>query len=63
MLDKYGNLDTDYDLLQGYLIESPLGVLHLFDDEDEIILYNSVDDFKECISNRFPKDFAMVELK
>lgn len=54
--------DTEYDLYEGFLIDSPLGLVRL-DDEEESYMYGSIDEFKTRVSKYFPRNFDIVELK
>lgn len=54
--------NPDYELVQGYLQESPIGLLQFFD-EDEFNTWNNIDDFNISIEKYFPKNFKIQELK
>ena len=54
--------DTEYHLYHGFLLETPLGVLEYFD-EDEINNWNNTEEFKAHINRFIPRNFHIVELE
>lgn len=54
--------DTEYDLKQGYLVESPLGVIQYFGESDTNE-FGSIDEFTSYVDRFLPRNLQIVELK
>jgi hypothetical protein len=54
--------DTSYETYYGFLIESALGITQFYI-EDEANVFESMEEFKQHVSRRQPKEFSIVELK
>lgn len=54
--------NPSYDLVQGFLLETPYGFLQMYD-EDESNMWPSAEDFNNHVKKFYPQNFQMVELK
>jgi hypothetical protein len=55
--------DCRYYLYSGFLIETPLGIFDLTEEEYTNPLHENMDNFKTEIKKVLPKNFSIVELE
>lgn len=55
--------EPKYYLYSGFLIDTPLGVIELSDEEYTNPLHETMEDFSKEVKKLFPRNFSMVELK